>query len=153
MRFATVVEASQEILAEWLEVAKQILIDDLDVHGRNATGRTKAAIKVVNTTPSAGQVVGPEHVLYTFQGRAPGKMPPLSKIIDWCVARNIPRNRAWIIAKRISEAGTRLFREGAASNNALLKATSKERIDQLQAELGKTYSLALQTDLRDVINR
>lgn len=153
MAFATVAETAEELLIEFLEVAKQMLIDDLDSKGRNATGKTKKSIRVANITSTSGQLLGAEHILYTFQGRGPGKMPPLSQLIDWCSARGIPRSKAWIIAKNIAEFGTKLFRSGAKDNNVLLNATSKERIDELSEGLRKTYSLKLNSDLKDIINK
>ena len=80
-------------------------------------------------------------------------MPPLSKIVDWCIARKIPRGAAWVIAKKIAEVGTKLYREGASQYNALIEATSQERIDKLKEDLKETYSLALESDLNELINK
>ena len=59
--FASVEETAQKLLNEFLEAGKQILIDDMDSKKRNASGKTKAAIRTANVTDKAGQLIGPEH--------------------------------------------------------------------------------------------
>lgn len=140
-----------EIITEFLEETKQYLIDYLDLNDRNATGKTKKAIQVKDVSASGGKLVGPEHVEFTFKGRKPGKMPPLSNIIDWCVARGIPRSRAWVIANKIKREGTKLYKAGGS--NTIESATSKEKIDEFKRKLTDSILTSLKTDLSIAINK
>lgn len=139
-----------DAIKEWLDAAKQMLIDDLDNNDRNATGRTKASLKVANVTDTSGQLLGADHILHTFGGRGPGKMPPISQIIDWCIARRIPRSKAWIIAKNISVAGTKLFRQRAYLDNALTRAVASDRIAELAYTLKGMYTVKLESEIKDL---
>lgn len=148
---ATITEV--EIITEFLEGVGQEMKDDLDANDRNATGKTKASIQVKEVTRTGGKLMGAEHISYTFGGRGPGKMPPLSSIVDWCNARGIPRSRAYVIARKIRDEGTRLYRAGARSDNALLNATRQERIDTFLSDLNRYYQANAKSDFDFIINR
>lgn len=147
------IDKGKELITEFLESIKTELIEDMDRNNRNATGKTRASLKLANVTGFSGQLLGAEHIQFSFQGRGPGKMPPLSQIIDWCNARGIPRKAAWIIAKRISEAGTKLFRQGAMKDNALKRALSEKRIKEFTEKVKQEFIVKIQSDLRDLINQ
>lgn len=160
-------DLAYELLSEFLEGVKQELLDELDgkrragefrddkeftqFGNRNATGKTRNSIKV-NIGPMKGSVTAAEHVYYTFTGRAPGKRPPLSNIIDWCVAKGLPRAAAWPIAKKIAESGTALYRAGAREKNVLLDVTSRERIEAFKEKIKERFITQIRSEIIEDIN-
>lgn len=46
-----------------------------------------------------------EYGIYVDKGRKPGKMPPVSKIREWCKVRGIEESAAFPIARAIGERG------------------------------------------------
>jgi fructose-1,6-bisphosphatase/inositol monophosphatase family enzyme len=50
-------------------------------------------------------IMGAEQWQYVEQGRSPGKQPPLNRIMEWCVARGIPKEAAFPIARKIGQFG------------------------------------------------
>lgn len=134
----------RELIEEFLNEIKQELIDYMDANDRNATGKSKASLQVTNITDTSGQLIGSDSIQYVFSGRGPGKMPPLSAIIDWCYARGLPRAAAWIIAKRISESGTELWRSG---RNILNETITDQRIQEFTDKLTAVYTARLKSDI------
>lgn len=144
----------EEVFREFLSSVQLELKQYLEANDRNATGRTSNSLQIVGVTDAGGKLVGNSNVFYTFLGRKPGVMPPLSAIADWCTSRGIPRAAAWPIAKKIGEVGTRLYRELRASgiqNNAISIATRKELIDQMLAKIAPIYRTKINTDLNEKI--
>jgi len=120
----------------------------MDANNRNASGRSKNSLQVVNVTGDSGQLIGADWIEFTFRGRGPGKMPPLNQIIDWCVAKGLPRSMAWIIGKRISESGTKLYREG---RNIITETITPERINALTESISRIYSAQIESDINLIL--
>lgn len=137
----------ETIIRDFLETMKEELIAYMDSNDRNATGQSRASIQVVNVTGSTGQLVGAEWINYVFKGRAPGKMPPLDKIIDWCNARGIPRGVAWVIARNIAELGTKLWRE---RRNIFNEVITDEKINTFVNSLSAIYSAKLNSEIKEL---
>lgn len=73
---------------------------------RNATGRTSASLfSEFDEGNMVLRIIGAEQWQYVEQGRQPGKQPPLNRIIEWCVARGIPQEAAFPIARKIGQFG------------------------------------------------
>lgn len=138
----------QAILTEFLENIRLELIAYMDANGRNATGKSKESLQVVNVTGDSGQLIGADWIEFTFRGRGPGKMPPLNQIIDWCVAKGLPRSMAWIIGKRIAESGTKLYREG---RNILTETITPERINTLVESISRIYVAQIESDINLIL--
>ena len=135
------------IIQDFLETMKLELIAYMDSENRNATGQSKASIQVVNITGSTGQLIGAEWIAFVFKGRGPGKMPPIDKIIDWCNARGIPRNVAWVIARNISEIGTKLWRE---KRNIFNEIITDEKINTFIESISRIYQARLNSDIQEL---
>ena len=135
------------IIQDFLETMKLELIAYMDSENRNATGQSKASIQVVNITGSTGQLIGAEWIAFVFKGRGPGKMPPIDKIIDWCNARGIPRNVAWVIARNISESGTKLWRE---KRNIFNEIITDEKINTFIESISRIYQARLNSDIQEL---
>lgn len=138
----------EPVIRDFLEMIKTELIAYMDSENRNATGKSKASIQVINLTGATGQLVGSESIEYVFRGRPPGKMPPLIKIIDWCNARGLPRSVAWVIAKRISEAGTKLFQSGRNIFNEII---TQEKIDTFTKSIADIYVARVNSDISSIL--
>lgn len=139
----------QDIIRDFLETMKEGLIAYMDSENRNATGQSKSSIQVVNVTNSAGQLVGAAYIEYVFKGRAPGKLPPLNKIIDWCNARGIPRGVAWVIAKNIADAGTKLWQ---SKRNIFDEIITDEKIDKFIESIAVIYTARLNSEIASLFN-
>ena len=84
----------------------------------NATGRLAESVRVdIDAGNSVAYIVALYYVEFVVYGRRPGKLPPVDRIRDWTIAKNISGN-PFAISKAIEESGTSIFREfqGAASN-------------------------------------
>jgi len=137
----------QELITEFLTAIKNDLIQYMQTENRNASGRSAASLQV-NATQTGGQLIGAQYIEFVFRGRGPGKFPPLSAIIDWLNFRGLPRGMAWIIGKRISEAGTKLFQEG---RNVLNEVITEERIKEFTDRLLETYTAKIKSDIETLI--
>lgn len=134
----------ETIIRDFLQTMADGLIAYMDAEDRNASGASKASIKVVNVTGSTGQLVGAEYIQYVFKGRGPGRMPPVNKIADWCNARGIPRSYAWIIARNIAEAGTKLWQ---SKRNIFDEIISEEKVDAFVKSIAEIYVARLKTEI------
>jgi hypothetical protein len=137
----------QAIIKDFLDTMKEGLIAYMDSEDRNATGRSKASIQVINLTGSAGQLVGAQYIEYVFKGRPPGKLPPLNKIIDWCNARGIPRGVAWVIAKNIAESGSALWQ---SKRNIFDEIITEEKVNAFIDSIAVIYTARLKTDIASI---
>lgn len=132
-----------ELIALFLEEIKSDLIHLLDTENRNATGKAKASL-AIDVNGLKGTLTGNNYIEYVFRGRGPGKMPPLSAIIDWCNAKGLPRGLAWVIAKRIAQFGTKLYRQGI---NYIDLAVDQKRIDAFIELLKDEFTTTIKADL------
>lgn len=136
------------LILEWLNSIRDELVAYMDAEDRNATGKSKASLQVVNVTATGGQLIGSDSIEFVFRGRAPGKMPPLYNIIQWCIAKGLPRQMAWVIAKRISEAGTALWRSG---RNIIDEVVSEKKIQELVDSLTVIYTADIKSDIENML--
>lgn len=136
------------LVLEWLNSIRDELIDYMDAENRNATGKSKASLQVVNISATGGQLIGSDSIEFVFRGRSPGKMPPLYNIIQWCIAKGLPRHVAWIIAKRISEAGTALWRSG---RNIISEVVNEQKIQELVDRLTEIYTADIKSDIENML--
>lgn len=150
----------QAIIEEFLNNIVQDLRDYMDgkilsdqFGARNATGKSKASIQVNKLTASTGQIVGAAYIEYVLRGRGPGKMPPLNKIVDWCNAKGVPRSRAWIIAKNISEAGSRLHQDLKAMgvDSIINLIVTPERIDTFVKSISAIYVARIKSEINETL--
>lgn len=142
----------QSLIEEFLNTIRDELIEYLDNNDRNATGRSKASLQVINLTATTGTLIGSDSIEFVFRGRGPGRMPPIFAIIEWCAARGIPRAAAWAIARNIANAGTKLYQNGARRDkNVLLDIVSAEKIEKLTEDLTALYSAQIKSDIEEIL--
>ena len=109
---------------------------------RNATG---ASVKSLYTeyNPSTFELIvyGADHWKYIDKGVKPGNLPPLGRILEWCVARGIPTDRANAIRWGIFHKGAPKTKDGKKIDQKKLNvvdATLKEILPELAEEVQKT---------------
>lgn len=134
----------ETIIRDFLETMRDGLVAYMDAEDRNASGKSKASLQVVNVSGSHGQLIGAEYIQFVFKGRGPGKLPPIDKIIDWCNARGIPRGVAWYIAKNIAESGTLLWQQ---KRNIFDEIISEEAVDKFIDSIAVIYTARLRTEI------
>lgn len=107
----------------------------LDRHrqaGQVATGKTSAMLRIV-PTENGFQLRGWRYAGSYEEGRAPGRMPPVSAIEAWARAKGLtfstPRQaRSWAfaVARKIGRQGTRRYRAAIAGTPTDIFATPLE---------------------------
>lgn len=106
-----------ELVASELEALKQRIIENHRSAGQVASGRTIASLKV-EITEDGGVLWGRSAFGTLETGRKPGKVPAgFWKIIrQWMDDKSIqvekPDSFAYLVARKIANEGTQLFREG-----------------------------------------
>lgn len=106
-----------ELVSSELEALKQRIIENHRSAGQVASGRTIASLKV-EMTEDGGVLWGRSAFGTLETGRKPGKVPAgFWKIIrQWMDDKGIqvekPDSFAYLVARKIANEGTQLFREG-----------------------------------------
>ena len=137
----------QELITEFLTGIQDALIAYMQSDNRNATGKSVRSLKVT-ANQTSGQLTGAPYIEFVFRGRGPGKFPPLSAIIDWLNARGLPRGMAWSVARKIAEAGTRLWQQG---RNVLNEIITADRIKEFTDKLVVTYKAQIASEIQTLI--
>jgi len=115
----------------------------MELKDRNATGRSVSSLRPDYSNPARISIVGDDAWKYIEQGRPPGRMPPLSRIIEWCIARGIPTGAAFPIAKRIGE-------RGAPADTAKLEV-AEDTLQALMPELRRDVLKDTQSRLQNAL--
>ncbi len=130
--------AIQDLLNKYGNQTVQIIRDNLATTGTNASGQTSASVQSV-TTPNRVTVSGKAFIYVVETGRKPGKMPPVSRIIEWLETGKVSfsgsiQSTAWGISKTIAKVGSSLFRSGGR-DDIITPALDDKRIDQLTKDI------------------
>ena len=91
-----------------VEEFNQAIKDDLSSKMIDATGTASSSIYLQSDNTSVTSK-GIFYLHYLDVGRAPGKFPPIDAIINWIEAKGIEID-PYIIARSITQSGTRIFR-------------------------------------------
>lgn len=130
------------------EYVKQLIIE-LTNADKKATGNLVRSInyKLIEATNEfLIQVIAADYLKYVDEGRAPGKMPPVDKIIAWAKVRNIqpkpPKYKTidqvgWAIAKGIQKNGIKPTNVIDKSVSKLLQ--NKRAIDPIAKAYGNDW--------------
>lgn len=113
--------------------------------GRVASHRAENELRSDVTDSSLDVIDGAGYVNWGWEeGRGPGGRPPTSKIAQWIRDKRlpIPENRinsvAFVIARKIGEQGSLLFRQGGRSG--VLSATiTTQRVSSLSSTFATKY--------------
>lgn len=134
----------EQLISEFLTKIQKDMVAYMQSENRNATGKSAASIQLSNVTGTGGQLIGNGAIEYVFRGRGPGKMPPISALIDWCNARGLPRGVAWAVAKIIAAAGTKLWQQG---RNVLDEIITEEKINAFKDSILKTFTAQIKSQI------
>ena len=97
------------------------LRETMKLKDRNATGKTSMSIyRVFYPNTMVLEIFGASHMQYVDRGRKAGKFPPLDRIIEWCVARSIPKEAAYPIARKIANHGSPTMKDSTAIDQSKL---------------------------------
>lgn len=151
-------------ISETLKQLLDELVKELKANIPNATGKTSQSleVKVEDKVISgfgitSGKILANKYFGVLESGRRPGKMPPIQAIKEWVEAKsfNFPfttsagntiRNAdsmSWAIAIKISNEGTKLFRQGGHSG-VISNVLSDQRLDTFsKAFFSKTSRVIL----------
>lgn len=73
---------------------------------RNATGKSSASLKYeFDESTMTISILGDDHWQYINAGRRRGEKPPYARILEWCIAKGIPKQAAWAIRTNIGKYG------------------------------------------------
>ncbi len=109
-----------------------------------ATGTFERSFVVTKLRDGAVLSNSARHAIFVEIGRRPGRMPPVSKILEWMVAKRLGRAdgrslaRAYMIARKIGRRGTK-GRHIMRQVLALLRVRLRVEID---AEMKRVFSTA-----------
>ena len=128
---------NKKILNDFFTVLKEEIIREQKAQGRVASGKSIEEYEVV-ASENEGKLLGASYSGTLETGRKPGKVPfGFAEIIeDWINDRGIFQEKsiaargsiAYFIAKKITEEGTKLHREGGKSG-IFTNVITQERID------------------------
>ena len=138
--------AIEDTLSRFGEQTVNIIRQNLNTTGTNASGDTSKSLKSTMLQPNHLQVTGKDFLYVVETGRKPGKAPPISPIMKWIDSGKASftgskLSFAFAISKSIAKSGSSLFRAGGRTD-IITPAISDKRIDQLTSEIA-TISLDL----------
>ena len=134
-----------QTLKNELELVSADLTKRYDELGMRASGqwdREKEVTAKESGTILTGKILGLEYTGALQFGRKPGKFPPIDRIEQWIqdkrITSDIPtRSLAFLIARKISEEGTRYFKQGGT--DLIDSVITPERIDEIVDKVGLLY--------------
>lgn len=116
-----------EMLSEWAENVVVRIQENLDSTGTTASGKTKESLEY-ELTDTGVRILGRQYFQGVELGRPAGKVPYRFQDIirQWMKDKGIEsqfgekewqkRNAAYLIAQKIKESGTQLYRQGGRSD-------------------------------------
>lgn len=114
---ATVRDETLKIVSDGLQGLRQRIIANHEAAGQVASGRTRDSLKV-EMTGEGGILWGRQAFGVLETGRKPGKVPRgfYGIILKWVKDKGIqvgnPKSFAYLVARKIANEGTRLYRSG-----------------------------------------
>ena len=130
---------TREILVNFGDETVRLIQENLANTGTNASGETSQSVKSDMVNDNRVQVSGKQFIYVVETGRRPGKMPPIEGIMKWLNTGKVSitgsiESAAWGIAKKISEEGSKLFRDGGRTD-IITPAIDDKRVDDLVDEI------------------
>jgi len=128
-------KTAKQILQEFGDDSVDLIRENIRKSGKNATGKTYRSLKS-KATDNRLIVDGARHIYVLEEGRRPGKMPPVDRLIEWATVRGFenPKSAGYAISKKIAEKGTKLFQQGGRTD-IITPALEPSRFDKLITKL------------------
>lgn len=104
----------------------------------------------VSTGILKGVISAPKYTEQLAKGRKPGKLPPISKLIEWAKIRfnadgEEARRIAWAVAKKIEKEGTKYYQDGGTK---LVEVLSEQAtIQYIKEKLTATIKVTIADNL------
>lgn len=136
----------EESVKKYLEAGKLVTYQQQVKQKIYASGASAASLRV-ETQKFAGQLFGAKYFAFQFEGRAPGTMPPISKIVQWLKVKRLKLN-PWAVATNIKKKGTRAYTDYTKrlSITEQLAVHKQELLDNV----GKAYSTLIVLEMKNV---
>lgn len=143
------IEEMNNVLREWAEDVIVKIQDNLDTTGTTASGKTKESLRYELETDEYGgklTIYGRQYFQGVEEGRPAGGIPyKFQDIIrQWMSDKKIEnqfgekewqkRNAAYLIAQKIKDSGTMLYREGGITT--IYTDTITEMLPELKEKMG-----------------
>lgn len=143
------IEEMNKVLSEWAEEVIDRIKYNLDFTGTTASGKTKDSLRYeVETDEFGGKltIFGRQYFQGVEEGRPAGRIPyKFQDIIrQWMSDKKIEnqfgekewqkRNAAYLIAQKIKDSGTMLYREGGITT--IYTDTITEMLPELKEKMG-----------------
>lgn len=151
--FKNLSAALSAFLDDLTQKYKELLARD----GKNASGNLSRSVKALDISFSTKSVTGSislaSYWKYVEYGRKPGKMPPVSKILEWVrVKPDLPRPRnnakpptdaqlAFLIARKIGRDGIKPGNQLEEALNIVWMKHKKDISDAISADLQEAVDL------------
>lgn len=156
-------EFREAILQFLLQIEKEIIQNTIQA-GQVATGKTIQSFEVA-VTDERGVLLAAPYVMVLEDGRGPtrrsGKGPGTTlqqKIEEWMKAKGIvPKDisqssLAYIIARKIHNEGTRLYRRGGKSG-VISNVITEQRIDSFMVVYADKFAQSVRSEIFEEVNR
>lgn len=140
----------QEIESVLQKVVDLFLIPRFKELNMNASGEWLQSLEVVAEN-NKGIIRGKHYSKQLAKGREGGSLPPIDAIEKWVKVKfglsgSEARKRAWAIAKKIEQSGTRYYQQGGTD---LLEVLEEPRVTQfIREELGAIARVKVAEELK-----
>lgn len=121
--------------------------------GRTASHKAERLLRSDATETDLKVVDGAGYTIWGWEsGRGPGKMPPVSNIMQWIIDKRLPieesrrKGLAFAIARNIARRGTLLFRQGGKSG-VLSNNITASRVTALAKTFGSKYATLISGEI------
>ena len=146
-----------EMLSEWAERVIVKIQENLDSTGTTASGKTKESLEY-ELTDTGVRILGRQYFQGVELGRPAGKVPYRFQDIirQWMKDKGIEsqfgekewqkRNAAYLIAQKIKESGTQLYRQGGRSDifSNVINEEVENLTEKIFFEISESISEGLQ---------
>lgn len=142
----------EELVYKKLEDLRSRIAENIKSSGQSASGMTAQSM-VIKKEANRITLYGREFFGTLETGRKPGKVPPISNILNWLQSRGMQLEgssnlrMAWGIATNISKFGTKLHQSGGR------KDIYTNEIEKFKSEIYKEVKEALIVIVRDNLKR
>lgn len=146
-----------EMLSEWAERVIVKIQENLDSTGTTASGKTKESLEY-ELTDTGVRILGRQYFQGVELGRPAGKVPYRFQDIirQWMKDKGIEsqfgekewqkRNAAYLIAQKIKESGTQLYRQGGRSD--IFSNVINEEVENLTEKIFLNISESIVEELQ-----
>lgn len=145
----------KDILFSFFSKLRAGIIAEQQAQGRYASGKTSRELDI-ETDDRQGILFGPISALSLETGRKPGAGPKgfTDIILDWMASKSLfqaenkskQKSIAFLIARKIRESGTKLYRDGGKSG-VLSGVITEEKIKEFESMILERFGREVQEEV------